>query len=330
VDKKYIAGMSIKGGRRDNFYLCLLEHYAETGRYFLRSLLQVKDDEDEEKKDSLAHDTPRNIKDGDDIIRSWIEKYQLTDLVVDFPLTVPACETCALNCPGASRCPEVSVVDIRKKISWILEQDATKHNQRPKQYERERNKDDEVFYSKDVLAKISHEHLISRSFRRRLKKGYLPYWNRPIDFWVWMFYYDQLLSLFKISYDSFGTTSLIMLFRFSYLQRHFPHHLQFFEGNTYITLLELLRSKTILKKDILLLGDIELGPESRLNIIKAIEGRLGLFVYDHDLEILVKNPRAFDSFLLALVGQTIHKNKIKEIPLWANPIETNFVIPDFS
>jgi len=45
MDSKNVAGMSLKGGRKDNFYFCLLEHYPEKDRWFLRSLLHVKDEE---------------------------------------------------------------------------------------------------------------------------------------------------------------------------------------------------------------------------------------------------------------------------------------------
>ena len=44
--KRNIAGMSMKGGRKDNFFFCLLEHFDDGDRWFLRSLLQVKDEED--------------------------------------------------------------------------------------------------------------------------------------------------------------------------------------------------------------------------------------------------------------------------------------------
>ena len=52
-------------------------------------------------------------------------------------------------------------------------------------------------------------------------------------------------------------------------------------------------------------------------------------IYNHDLEILVKNPRAFDSFLLALAGQNVLLKKNRELPDWTMPEETKFIIPDF-
>ena len=81
----------MKGGRKDNFYFCLLDHFEESNRWFLKSVLQVQDDDE--------------VKDGDDAIRSWIDKFEIRNLVIDFPLTRPACYDCELECPGISKCP---------------------------------------------------------------------------------------------------------------------------------------------------------------------------------------------------------------------------------
>lgn len=313
MERKNVAGMSLRGGRRDNFTFCLIEFFPDQNRWFLKSLLQVKDEEG---------------VDGDEAIRAWIEEFELKEIVVDFPLSLPACHLCSLACPGLNLCPVPAVKKVRESILDNLQKDADLQKANPKKYEQERNKADEIDFSRDVLAKPTHEHLLSRSFKRRLKKGYVPYWNRPLDYWIWLNYYDQLLDVFNISYDSFGNTSLMTQSRFTYLRRHFPDDLKLFEGHVQVTLIELLRAKIIDKRDIVQLSDIELGVEARLDIIKKIETHLKVFIYDHDLEILVKNPRAFESFLLAIVGQNIHLSQNQKIPEWA--IETSsFVVPKF-
>ncbi len=316
MKRKNIAGMSIRGGRRDNFYLCLFEYYDETDRWFLGSLLPVKDEDEGEIE-------------GDDVIRKWATKYELQELVVDTPLSFPACEKCALACPGAKRCPEVAIREVKRKIDMLLLDDQRLMESDPKNYERERNDDDLIDFSKNILSKSSHEHILSRSFKRRLRKGFLPYWNRPIDFWVWLFYYDVLLKTFNLSYDSFGSTSLMLISRFNYLRRHFPEALKLYEGNTYLTLIELLRSKVVTRTQLHALLDLDNAPAARLDIIKSIETHFNLFIYDHDLELLVKDIRAFDSFLLALTGKRLHVGKVRELPAWSNPSETNFTVPIF-
>lgn len=314
MDAKNIGSLSMKGGRNDNFYFCLIEFYPESQRWFLKSLLPVKDEE---------------ALDNDDAIRAWIYNFNVKQLVVDFPLSQPACLRCELECPGAQLCPEPSVKMAREKIKDLLNEDQKFINQNPKKYEQERNKADEIVFNRNIFEKETHHHLLSRSFKRRLKKGFLPYWNRALDFFVWKYYYDQILELFNTSFDSFGNTSLMILSRFGYIKRHFPKNLELFEANAQIIIVELLRAKIILKKDIELLSDIELGTEIRLDVIKKIENKLDIFIYNHDLEILVKNPRAFDSFLLALAGQNILKEMSLPLPAWTNPESTRFIIPQF-
>ncbi len=304
----------MRGGRNDNFYFSLIEFYPENNRWFLKSLLPVKDE------DALNND---------DAIRDWILNYDVKQLVVDFPLSRPACSKCELDCPGSENCDVDSVKFVRTKIKDLLNEDQKLINQNPKKYEQERNKADEIVFNRNIFEKETHHHLLTRSFKRRLKKGFIPYWNRPLDFFVWKYYYDPILEMFNSSFDSFGTTSLMTLSRFDYIKRHFPKGLELFEANQYIIIIELLRSKILLKKDVEMISDVELGIEVRLDIIKKLETNLNLFIYNHDLEILVKNPRAFDSFILSLAGQNILQKKFLSLPPWAEPETTKFIIPQF-
>lgn len=315
MDTKNIGSLSMKGGRNDNFYFCLIEYYPESSRWFLKSLLPVKDEE---------------ANDSDDAIRVWIENFGVKQLVVDFPLSKSACNECTLDCPGAGQCPQPNVATVREKIKNLLNEDLKLINTNPKKYEQERNKADEIVYNRDIFEKETSHHLLTKSFKRRLKKGFLPYWNRALDFWVWKYYYDQILDTFNTSFDSFGNISLMILSRFNYIKRHFPKHVELFEANEQIILIELLRSKIILKKDVDMLNDIDLGIEARLDAIKKIESKLDIFIYNHDLDILVKNPRAFDSFLLALAGQNVLQGKNLKLPDWTQPKESKFIIPNFT
>lgn len=309
-----IGSLSMKGGRNDNFYFCLIEYFPDSKRWFLKSLLPVKEEE--------AADT-------NEAIRSWITTFDIKQLVVDFPLSKPASESSDYDESGNLKCSDNSLEIVQEKIKNLLEEDQRLVNENPKRYEQERNKADEIVYNRDVFSKETAHHLLSRSFKRRLKKGFLPYWNRTLDFWVWKYYYDQILELFNTSFDSFGNVSLMILFRFNYIKRQFPKDLEFFEANEQIILVELLRAKIILKKDISLLNDVDIGIEARLDTIKKIENKLDIFIYNHDLEILVKNPRAFDSFLLALAGQNVLQEKNVLLPDWTKPKDTKFIIPNF-
>ena len=309
-----IGSLSMKGGRNDNFYFCLIEYFPDSKRWFLKSLLPVKEEE---------------AADSNEAIRSWITNFDIKHLVVDFPLSKPASESSDYDEDGNLQCPDNSLEIVQEKIKDLLEEDQRLVLENPKRYEQERNKADEIVYNRDVFSKETAHHLLSRSFKRRLKKGFLPYWNRTLDFWVWKYYYDQILELFNTSFDSFGNVSLMILFRFNYIKRQFPKDLEFFEANEQIILVELLRAKIIMKKDISLLNDVDIGIEARLDTIKKIESKLDIFIYNHDLEILVKNPRAFDSFLLALAGQNVLQKRNVSLPSWTKPEDTKFIIPNF-
>ncbi len=307
--------MSLGGGRKENFFFSLLEYYPEKKRWFLKSLHQVKDEE---------------IRDRDEIITSWVETYGLKKLVVDFPLSKPPCEeSCLPNCPGAKECPRHSVGAVRDEMKQLLEEDAQFHSTNPKRYEQERNTANEIDYSKNLLNKNTDEHMLSKSFKRKLRKGFTPYWHRPIDFWVWKNYYDQLLEVFKISYESFGNVSVMLLSRLNYLLRHLPVDLVMYESNIHICLLELYRAKVVSKSLLLQLFDLDLASSAREQIVLNIEKHMDIFIYEPDLETIIKNSQAFESFLLSVIGQRMLMNGLREIPVWGNSDGGNFIVPSF-
>jgi hypothetical protein len=312
--RQNIAGMSIGGGRKENFFFCLLEYFPESKRWFLSSVNQVKDEED---------------LDSDETIENWITKYDLKNLIVDFPMSRPVCDGCELKCPGTKNCNNPIVTDIRHRMEELLTEDAKRVSINPKRYEQERVEDNMVQHSRDIMSSPTKSHILSKSFKRKLKKGFIPYWNRPVDYWVWENYYDQLLNIFKVSYDSFSNVSMMLLSKFKYLLRHLPNELVMHESDVHLCILELYRAKIIAKKDVEKLKDIEEAVIGRLDIIRAIEKKLNIFIYENDLELIVKNPRAFDSFILTVVGERLLSGSLKKIPEWAHPEESRFVVPHF-
>lgn len=310
-----VAGMSLGGGRKENFFFALLEYYPEKNRWFLKSLHQVKDEE---------------IRDRDEIIAGWVHQYGLHQLVVDFPLSRPPCESaCIQGCKGSNHCPRPQVVEVREEMQKLLDQDALYYEENPKKYEQDRNTSQEVDYSRNILKKNTDEHMLSRAFKRKLRKGFVPYWHRPVDFWVWKNYYDQLLEVFKTSYESFGNVSVMLLARVNYLLRHLPRYLTMYESNTQICLLELYRARIVSKSTLLQLFDLDLASTAREQIIKNIEHHMAIFIYDNDIETITRNSQAFESFLLAVVGQRMLMNGLREIPAWGNTDGGNFIVPSF-
>lgn len=312
MQKVSIAGLCLKAGRKDNFFLCLLEDYEGDKRLFLKSLLQVKDDSE--------------LDSGDQALASWIEKYHLEHLVLDFPQSLPICQNCLLHCPGRERCPQSEVELVRNKIQQLLADDQALFEKNPKEYERMRVAQLEYDHSRDILKNPTDQPLLSRAFKRRLRKGHLPYWNRPLDLWLWCRYYDQMLEFFGQSYDSFGNSSLMLHFRFAYLKRHFPMHLELYESNIYFMMIELLRIGIVNKNQLRELLDIELGAAARMTIIQNLVKHFSIFIYESDEEMLIKEPRAFQSFLLGLSGWFHLHGQSVALPDWTKPSETRFLL----
>jgi hypothetical protein len=313
LSSKKFAGLSLSGGRKEKVYFCVLEHYENEDRWFL-SDIRLLSKEDGFQKGPISE---------------CVEEHGIKELIVDFPLNHPHCTYCKLDCPGEAKCSENSVSLVRDKITSFLQFDKSKSSGNPKKYEQDRHLRDEFKYRRDVLERKTREHLLSKPFKRRLKNGYLPYWNRPIDFWIWSEYYDQLLELFNFSYDSFGHTSLMHLNYFDYFKRHLPSDLKFYESSIYIILIELMKSSLISQKTLREYTDLDLGANSKLNIIKGLESGFEIFIYNKDMETLLKKRGAFDSFLLAIAGARLYKKQNIELPSWTDFQGTNFLVPQF-
>ena len=267
-----IAGLSLGGGRKDNFFFSLIEYYPDYKKWFLKSILPVK---------------------GNQSLRNWMKEFSVHTLVVDFPLSTPSCQRCTLKCPGIDDCPVEETSLARERMNALFQSG------------------------------------VSKAFKRRLKRDFLPYWNRVIDVWIWEQYYDLMLDYFNTGFDSFGNTSLMLISRFAYIRRHFPEELAYRETSVFICLLELLRAEIILPKQVRQFGDMELGVDARMTIIQDIARKLNIFIYDHDFLLMATKPRAFLSFLLVVAGQRVILNKTCEIPPWCQKTSCEFVVPCF-
>lgn len=301
-----VAGLSMKGGQKENFFLCLIQYFPQYSRWSLTKLSQMRD-------------YPVG---GDNTLKAWVREHDLRHLVLDFALSEPACLSCKLECPGTDLCHEPKIQKIRQEIEGYLEEDAALHDKNPKEYERKRLEMEKVFGSK--LDRPSE--VLSKSFKRRLKKGITPYWHRGVDLWVWKEYYDLFLSFFKTSYDSLGGSSLMLTNRFEYLKRHLPQSVSLWESDTRLILLELLLSQSIKERYLRGLGQLDEAHLSRKAIIKNIEQNFNLFIYERDQELLETEPKAFDSFLLALAGVFRQQSQLRKLPDWAFG-QDNFIIP---
>jgi hypothetical protein len=52
-------------------------------------------------------------------------------------------------------------------------------------------------------------------------------------------------------------------------------------------------------------------------------------IIENDLETIIKNEQAFDSFILSVVGQRMLMNGLREIPEWGTSDGANFIVTSF-
>lgn len=308
------AGISLTSSKADDFYLMYFEPIEnENSRY----RLHVKDQ------------TNTNGHDHDLILVKHLKDAKIKSAIFDFPLSKSLCLSCTLSCPGSELCPQVPITQVRKIINDLLDVDSNLYKINPKKYEVDRKVDDLLELDSDLFAKRTDEHVLSKAFKRRLKRGLSPYANRPLDFWVWQHYYDAYLAVFQTSFDSFGDVSFIHLAYYQYWQKHLPHDTALWETAPQLVLLELYRAEFIEKKQLITLTDINQAPLARLEIVRALTHRLHLIITETQYDKLVRNPRAFSSFLLAIAGLKLEKQSFYDLPNYTEPEKTHFFVPYF-
>lgn len=308
------AGISLTSSKSDDFYLMYFEKMEGD---ILRYRLHLKDQTD-------GHDNNHDL-----ILVKHLKDAKLKGAIFDFPLSQSLCLSCTLVCPGSELCPKEPVIKVREMINVLLEEDAHLYKSNPKKYEVDRKSDDLVEFGNDLLGKRTDEHVLSKAFKRRIKKGLSPYANRPLDFWVWQHYYDAYLAAFQTSFDSFGDVSFIHLAYYQYWQKHLPKDVVLWETAPQLVLLELYRAELIDKKQLLTLTDINQAPLSRLEIVRALTHRLHLVITENQLDKLVRNPRAFSSFILAVAGLQLESKKYYNLPEYTESEKTHFFVPYF-
>ncbi|MBF0360173.1 MAG: hypothetical protein HQK49_04140 [Oligoflexia bacterium] len=315
MERKKVAGIALCSGKNEKMFLCLFEYFGIDDRWFLTNVLELNDDSDN-KEDLLT----------------IINEHSLKNIVVDFPLTLPACQNCTLKCPGHQQCIDPNILFIRKEINTLLTTDKEKRSNHPKQYENDRVNDNLVDVHRNYLNKKSSDYLLSKPFKRRITKGVTPYWNRSIDFYIWLNYYDPMLNLFNLVYDSFSNSSLMKQFRYLYWKKFYPHDLFIFESNIHLILIEMLRNKIISQIDLKKINSANINDANlaREHVIDSISSNTNIFIYETDKELLIKNPKAFQSFILGIAGRYITSNRIAKLPEWTNNHLCNFIIPQLN
>jgi hypothetical protein len=248
--------------------------------------------------------------------------------ILDTPLTGPQCKNCRLECPGVKNCHALETVFIRGEIQKLLLVDEQECAQNPKKYEEERIASNRLDLMKNFLDKRTTDHLLSKSFKRKLKKGYTPYLSRPIDVWVWFHYFDPWLTVFKSTYDPLGHNSYVQFEKIDYLRRHLTGH-PLMESSATLILLELYRADLISKRQLLALTDLDQAALSRLEILRTVGHALGIKISTIQEDKIVRSPKFFQAFLLMLAGCQWMQRKCYQIEDPYLSSAPNFIAPYF-
>ncbi|MBF0297835.1 MAG: hypothetical protein HQK51_03900 [Oligoflexia bacterium] len=323
MQRTKVAGLALNSGKNEITFLCLFEYFTIDDRWFLTNITELNENS-EEFFDVIINHSIKNI-------------------IVDFPLSLPACQKCNLPCPGHKKCIDTNILLVRQEIDNLLLTDKEKNDKSPKKYEEDRVNDNLIDIHRDQLIKKSSDYLLSKPFKRKLRKGIIPYWNRTLDFYLWLNYYDPMLNIFNLVYDSYANSSLMKQFKHLYWKKFHPNDLMMYESNVYIILIELLRNKTISSLNLKKINSANIhdANSARESIIDSISMKLNVFIYETDKEILMKNPKAFQSFILGLAGRFINnnnnnnndnnnnknKNQLNKLPSWAENDLCNFIVP---
>jgi hypothetical protein len=102
-----------------------------------------------------------------------------------------------------------------------------------------------------------------------------------------------------------------------------------YESSIEICLIELYRARIITKATLMQLFDLEFAGSAREIIVQQIEKHMDIFIYENDLDTIIKNEQAFESFILSVVGQRMLMNKLRTVPEWGTSDGGNFIVPSF-
>ena len=216
---------------------------------------------------------------------------------------------------------------IRVLIDNLIGEDLLHSSVKPKEYERLRESLKAFDYSRDWLEEKTELPPLSQPFKRKLKGGFIPFWHRSIDLFIWIGFYDQMLKVLNYSFDSFGHTSMMIINRFNYLTNLLGPSINFYESNINVVLIQLLKNKIIDKNHLNGLRFLdETTIEDKKSLVLSLENNLNLFAYESDILDLILDPKMVHAFLLSISGKALIENSIVELPSWC---EEKFIIPTF-
>lgn len=313
IESQKIGGVFFSGGKNGSYYGVILELFeGDESRWVIKSLFNS------DKLPAAKRETS---------FIDWILQSGCKRFVSDIPQGMSFCDLCQLECPGQESCADAKVKNIRYLIEDLLGEDLLHSNVRPKEYERIRESLKAFDHTRDWFEERNELPPLSQSFKRKLKGGFIPFWHRSIDFYIWMGFYDQMLKLLNYSFDSYGHSSMMIINRFKYIKNLLGASFTFYESNINVVLIQLLKNKIINKNDLNGLRFLdETTIEDKKSLVLSLENNLNLFAYEADILDLIIDPKMVHAFLLSISGKALVEKRSVKLPEWC---EEEFIIPNF-
>ena len=285
---------------------CLLEFFHQTQRWFVTSIKSLE-------INSLF---------------SFLNGENIDLLIVDCPLSPPFCAGCSLDCLNSQECDNDDFKTMNLLIDDLFLQDEEEYKKNPKEYEYKRQ-DQKRDWKKDFLWNDFVDHTLTKSLKRRLKKGLVPYWNRSIDLWIWLSYGDLMQNYFKKTYNSYGHMSLSFYLFNQFIQKKLKADYNIYEANFYLILLELTRANVLGMKELKFSREEKIKVNERKILIEKVENFFKIFIYNEDINKMSEDEKSFEAFMLSLTGYCLFKKQTKKFPEWPQIEKTPFIIPSF-
>jgi len=144
--------------------------------------------------------------------------------------------------------------------------------------------------------------------KRKPKKMFTPYTQRPVDLWLQENGEDGI----DIQH-TFGANLAPLVARAHFIRRRLGS-LQCFEAHPKTAVYRLGVELKVNKSQLKVYRNSVGGDEARRIFLQAMSDKMGIFFYVHDLKLMTENFHAFESFICAFTGFLKHQGLTQSRP----------------
>lgn len=240
---------------------------------------------------------PTDTLSADEVLLQTIQRHAMGNSVigVNAPLELPPCLSCdRATCTTHRKCSNPSLKWTIKYLNKV---------------------------QKSALAQSAHFPKV---------REFIPYTQRPVEVWLRYGVVPRIKGNLPLDIDeTLGGTKGPLAARMFFLKKALKRH-QLMEVFPKLSVLIWAKQFHVPTRSLQTFRQLELGQESRMDLLEAISDELGVFVYQKDLKILARSLPAFDSFIAALTA--LHADSgLCEAPPPGFPVKSGWIqYPQFT